>query len=448
MRILSLTAGAAQMYCGSCLRDNALARELIRQGHDVSLIPVYTPTKTDEPNQSDRGTVLFGGINVYLQQKSWFFRHAPRFLDRLLDSNWALNAAAKRSIAVDARDLGELTVAMLQGEGGPLDREFHKLEEWLRHQPRPDLINLPNTLLISMAPAIRHVYDGPIVFTLQGEDLFLDQLQEPYRSRSLELIARHASCVDGFISISRFYSGHMARFLNIPEDRIHIVPLGIDTADYQSPTNVRADDGVFRAGYLARVAPEKGLHFLAEAWREFRKLYAGPARLEAAGYLAPDHHAYLRDVEARLQQWGLGGEFQYHGELDRHGKVSFLSSLDAFSVPAVYDEPKGLYVLEAMAAGAPVVAPDRGAYREHLERCRGGLLFDPQSPADLARQFHLLARDSQLRARLGAAGRHDVLSSANLSSMAARTLEVYESLVLRTASARAGDPRSAAVSRA
>lgn len=67
MKLLSITAGAANMYCGSCLRDNALAAELIARGHDVMLVPLYTPTRTDEPNVSDRH-VFFGGVSVYLQQ--------------------------------------------------------------------------------------------------------------------------------------------------------------------------------------------------------------------------------------------------------------------------------------------------------------------------------------------------------------------------------------------
>ena len=119
MRILSLTAGAASMYCGSCLRDNALARELIRQGHDVMLVPIYTPTLVDGENVS-RDHVLFGGISVYLQQHSKIFRHTPAFVDRLWDSMPALRMAARRSIATAPRMLGELTVSMLEGEKGVL----------------------------------------------------------------------------------------------------------------------------------------------------------------------------------------------------------------------------------------------------------------------------------------------------------------------------------------
>ena len=109
MRILSITAGAAGMYCGSCFRDNAMSAELMARGHDVTLMPVYTPTRTDEANVS-RDDVIFGGISVYLQQRSALFRHTPRFLDRLWDSPRVIGAFAGRGVSADARDLGELTI--------------------------------------------------------------------------------------------------------------------------------------------------------------------------------------------------------------------------------------------------------------------------------------------------------------------------------------------------
>ena len=95
MKILAFTAGAAQMYCGSCIRDNALAAELKRQGHDVILLPIYTPTLTDETNVSEQ-KVFFGGISVYLEQHSALFRKTPWLLDRLWDSRWALKLASQQ----------------------------------------------------------------------------------------------------------------------------------------------------------------------------------------------------------------------------------------------------------------------------------------------------------------------------------------------------------------
>src|ERR1051325_3677528 len=126
MKILAITAGAAQMYCGSCIRDNALAAELKSQGHDVILLPIYTPTLTHQTNASQE-KVFFGGISVYLEQYSALFRKTPWLLDRLWDSKWALKLASKRSIPVNPRLLGEMTISMLRGEDGHQRKEIEKL---------------------------------------------------------------------------------------------------------------------------------------------------------------------------------------------------------------------------------------------------------------------------------------------------------------------------------
>jgi glycosyltransferase involved in cell wall biosynthesis len=419
MRILSLTAGAARMYCGSCLRDNALARELRRLGHDVVLMPLYTPTRTDEPNESAAERVLFGGVSVWLQQHYALFRRLPRFLDRVWDSRWALAAAAKSSISVDPRALGALTAATLEGENGPLRREFRKLERWLRALPRPDIASLPNTMLISMAPLIRRVCQCPVVCTMQGEDLFLEGLLEPWRSQSLALIARHAAACDGFLAVSAFYADFMARYLSLERAKVHVAPVGVDPSDFHPREGGGA---AFRIGYLARVAPEKGLHDLAGAYAPFRAAHPGPSTLEAAGYVAPEHRAYLDGIRARCP------ELAWRGELDRAAKVRFLASLDAFCVPAVYEEPKGLYVLEALASGVPVVAPARGAFPELAARCGGVRLVQPGDPAALAAALAGLAGDPARAAALGREGREGVLRTSTVTHMALATLELYHLL--------------------
>ena len=214
MRILSLTAGAAGMYCGTCLRDNALARELIRQGHDVLLVPIYTPTLTDEENVSS-GKVFFGGISVYLQQHYPIFRRLPSFVDKLWDSNWALKVATSGSIPVDPKLLGEMTVSMLSGESGFQAKEIRKLTSWLKKEPLPDIIDLPYTLLIGLAKPLKEALNRPIVCTLQGEDLFLEGLKEPWRSECLRLIQSNLQYVDRFIAVSAYYAGFMADYLDI-----------------------------------------------------------------------------------------------------------------------------------------------------------------------------------------------------------------------------------------
>src|SRR5512134_906963 len=415
------------MYCGSCLRDNALARELLDRGHDVLLLPVYTPTLTDEANVSD-GHVFFGGISVYLEQHVPLFRRTPAFLDRLWDRASVIKAATGRGVSVDPDELGALTVSTLRGEEGFQAKEFRKLLGYLEGLPPFDLVVLPNSLLISMAPALERAFGRPIVCTLQGEDLFLDGLREPYRTQSRALIARHAASVDGFVATSAYYAEFMARHLGLDRAKIHTVPLGISLEGHAPASGTRTGPFVF--GYLARVAPEKGLHLLAEAYRILRRERGlGESRLEAAGYLAPEHRDYLTGIESRLREWGLAGEFRYHGVLDRAAKIKFLQGLDAFSVPSPYAEPKGLYLLEALANGIPCVQPRHGAFPEVLERTGGGVLFEPNDVKGLAEQLLALASDRDAARALGRRGAEGVRQHHSVARMADRALEVYASIV-------------------
>lgn len=423
MRILAFTAGAANMYCGSCLRDNALAGELKAMGHDVMLMPMYTPTLVDEANVSD-SHVFFGGISVYLQQHSSLFRKTPWFLDKLWDSKFALKAASKSSIPVNPKFLGEMTVAMLEGEAGPQKKEFEKMTDYLQRMPKPDVVTIPNSLVIAMAAPIKRTLNAPLYVTLQGEDLFLEQLQEPYRSRSLSLIRNMVNEADGFIAVSEFCGRLMSAYLSIPSDKIHIIPLGVNPQDLQMRET--RNDNTFRLGYLARITPEKSLHQLCEAYRWMR--HEGglpPSRLEAAGYMAPEQQGYLRIIEAQMKDWGLREEFHYHGSLDREQKIRFLRSLDVLSVPSLYAETKGLYALEAMACGVPIVSPRHGSFPEMIERTGGGLLAEPDNPISFGQAILSLYRDPARRDEIGRNGYNGIRQHYSVQTMAQRAIEVY-----------------------
>ncbi len=427
MKILYITAGAANMYCGSCLRDNALAAEMIARGHDVVLVPIYTPTLTDEPNVS-REKVFFGGISVYLQQHLSLFRWTPRFLDRLWDSSWALKLASRSNIPTNPKLLGELTVSMLKGEDGNQRKELEKMLDWLKHEEPPDVISLPYTLLIGLAKPIREALGRPVVCTLQGEDLFLEGLQEPYRSESLRLIRENVRHVDVFIAVSDYYAEFMPGYLHIPKEKMRVVPLGINLNGYEARRK-REQGAPFTVGYFARVAPEKGLHLLAEAYKLFRERVPDvEARLEVAGYLGAEHQEYLRGVEQKIKAWGLEQDFHYRGVLDREEKINFLRGLDVLSVPATYDEPKGIFLLEAMACGVPVVQPRRGAFTEIVERTRGGLLVEADNAQALADGIFSLYENPRLAEELGTNGFREVREQYNVARMAERALEVYGSV--------------------
>jgi glycosyltransferase involved in cell wall biosynthesis len=432
VRILSLSAGAANMYCGSCMRDNALAAELMRLGHDVTLLPFYTPTLTDEENVSRQQQVFFGGISVYLEQHLPLFRKTPRFIDKLLDAPNVIKAFTSGSISVDAKQLGALTVSTLRGEEGHQRKEIEKLLDFLAGEEPPDVVNIPYTLLICLAKPIRRVFDRPIVMTLQGEDLFLEALVEPYKSEALELVRRQVNDVDMFIAVSEYYARFMRDYLRIPESKMRVGTLGVNTADLTVSPGTTRDP--FTIGYFARIAPEKGLHNLADAYRILRtEKGLPPAKLLVAGYLPPEHKPYLERIAESLRAAGLGEEFVYRGTVERTRKVQFFHDIDVFSVPSPYHEPKGLYLLEAMACGVPVVQPNHGAFPEMIAKTGGGLLARSDAGADVADALYDLWKDPDAAAEMGRRGADGVRRHYTVTHMAERVLAIYEETVNRGA---------------
>ena len=317
-----------------------------------------------------------------------------------------------------------MTVSMLRGEQGHQAKEFRKLLAYLRLETPFDVIVLPTSLLASLAPPLRRELRRPVVCTLSGEDLFLEGLPPTQREQSKALIAEAAPAVHSFIATSEYYADFMAGYLGLPRRQIAVAPLGIHF-DGLEPKASASPDRPLTIGYLARIAPEKGLHLLASAYiRLRRELGLENARLEVAGYLAPEHRTYLDAVGKALAAVGLEGEFRCHETIDRPRKLAFLQGLDLLSVPSPYAEPKGLYLLEALACGVPVVEPQHGAFPEMIEKTGGGVLFAPGDIGDLAARLLELAKDPARRRELGRRGSENVRRHYSAARMAERTLEI------------------------
>ncbi len=436
MKVVYLAAGAGGTYCGNCIHSNTLAAALVKAGQDVLLVPAYTPLRTDEEDVSaDR--MVFGGINVYLQQHSALFRHTPWFLDRLLDRPALLRWLGKHGAGTRPEGLGPMTVSMLRGEEGRQRKELDKLLYWLEREIRPDVVHLSNLLLVGMARRISRRLDCPAVSTLAGEDDFLEKLPDPHRAEALGVLRERCGELAALVAQSRYYADFMAEYLAVDRDRIHVIPPGLNLEGHAgppgSPSGVRPsgpEAETRNIGYLGRVRPEKGLHLLAEAFEMLgadRRL--PPLRLLVGGYLAKGERPYLAEIEARLADRGLAGRFQYVGELDRPGKIALLESLDVMSVPAVRPETKGLAVLEAWANGVPVVLPAHGAFVELVEETGGGLLCKPHDPAALADALRQLIQDPQRAAECGRRGQRAVRERYHAGLMAQRTVALYERVV-------------------
>jgi glycosyltransferase involved in cell wall biosynthesis len=436
MRIALLTAGAGGMYCGQCLQGNTLAAALARLGADALLVPAHTPIRTDEENVSlDR--VVFGGLNVYLQEKSALFRRTPWFLDRVFDQPWLLQWLGRKSASTSPEQLGALTVSVLRGEEGRQRKELEKLIRWLGDELKPDVVHLSTVLLAGMARQIKRRLGVPVVATLAGEDLFVQQLAEPYATESRQVLRQRAADLAGLIALNRYYADFMAEYLGVPRERIEVIPPGLNLEGHaprlppDSPP-VRFPATGRTIGYLARVCPEKGLHLLVEALEVLLEDPAmAPVEVVAAGYLAERDRSYLEGIAEWLAERGLVDRVRYLGPVDRAQKIAFLQSVDVMCLPTVYPESKGLPVLEAWANRVPVVVPAHGTFPELIGDTRGGQLFAPHDVCSLAGALRQLLANPAAAAEMGRCGQEAVHDRYHAEAMARRTLAYYRRVLGR-----------------
>jgi glycosyltransferase involved in cell wall biosynthesis len=428
MKIVQITPGAGgDFYCDNCLRDASLVLELRRRGHDVLLLPLYLPMAAEGPDPTRGVPIFFGGINVYLQQKSALFRRTPRWVDRLFDSPRLLRLVARRAAMTKAADLGEPTLSMLRGEDGHQVKELNRLVEWLRAEGRPDLICLSNALLVGLVRRIRAELGVPAVCLLQDEDVFLDALPEPHRTEAWKTVAERAAEVDAFIAVSRYYGGAIAGRLALEPRRMHIVPIGIDPSGYEPAA---ATPPAPTIGYLGQLSRARGLDTLLEAFLALRSGGRWPGlRLRIAGGQAPTDQAFVAAVRRRLAESGAERDVEFLPAFDRAGRQEFLRSLSVLAAPARQAEAFGVFVLEALASGVPLVLSKVGAYPELLEATGGGRLVEPDDPAGLAAALdEMFAHPYEARA-MGDRGRRAVLEQFHVGRMADSIMEIFEKVV-------------------
>jgi glycosyltransferase involved in cell wall biosynthesis len=406
------------MFCGACLRDNALVRALRQMGHAVVMAPMYLPLTLDEDDQSAGTPILFGGINVFLEQQSALFRKAPGWLHRLLAAPSLLRLAAGAAGKTRAEDLGELTISMLRGEEGNQARELDDVIRWLRLE-KPDVVCISNSLLVGLARRIRAEVRAPVICSLQGEDWFLDGLPEPHRATAWRVAAERAAEVDLFISPSRYFAQLMGERLNIAPARMKVVRNGINLGGYEEAAPPGGKGGPPVLGYFARMCREKGLDQLIGAFVRLKKRKGlGDLKLRVGGSCGPADQVIVDELRQTLATHQILGDAEFCPNLSRAAKQDFLRSLTVFSVPARHPEAFGLYVVEAWAAGVPVVQPDHGGFSELVAATGGGRLFPAQDEEALSDAIEGLLRAPDQARAMGEAGRAAVRKDFTVEAMA------------------------------
>ncbi|MGI5819678.1 MAG: glycosyltransferase family 4 protein [Armatimonadota bacterium] len=415
MRITHLAAGAANMYCGACSRDAAMARALIARGHQVQIVPLYTPLRLDGAGDLPVAEVHLGAMNAYLQQLSGLFTRLPRPLSRLLDHDRLLRFVSRFAVSTKPAQLGPMTVSVLAGADGRQRVEFERLVEFLGREARPDVVTITNSMLSGVAPLIKQRLGIAVLCEVKGEDGFIEALPRPHRDEAVALARRNARSIDRFIAPTEQYADRMAAFLDVEREQVEVVRSIIDGGTF-ARSSARPREP-FTVGYVSVITPRKGLHLLVDALANLVE-QGRDVRLRVAGQVLD--RGYWRQLRRAIRRCGLADRVDVLGEVSRDEKVALLHSLSAFCQPSIKPEALGTASLEAQAAGVPVVAPDEGVFAEMLGLTEGGLLFESGRADALAAQLAALMDDPERADEVGESGARGVgrLFSADAAASA------------------------------
>lgn len=427
LKFVLLTPGAGGMYCGGCIRDNALVTELRRQGHDALMAPLYLPVKVDEPSVSASLPVFFGGISVYLEQQFSWFRKSPRWLRKLLSSRFLLKMASGSAAKTRPEDVGALTISMLQGESGKQAAELDPLLEWLREEVKPDVIGLSNALLLGMQRRLRKELNVPVVCFLQGEDTFLDALGPAHREEAWRVLSERAAETELFISPSVFFADLMAKRMSVPASSIDVIPNGANMDGYKDP---RKAPQVPTLGYFARMCPDKGVELIAQTFLILKKRNKIPGlRLHIGGGMGPGDEPYVKGIQEEFKSAGIEADTRFFPNVTREEKIRFFEGLTLLSTPALYGETFGLYLIEGMAAGTPVVQPPVAAFPEIIQKSGGGILSEEPTAESLASSIEKLLLDPEKLQRLSESAYKSAHSYYSMKRMATDVADRLSQLV-------------------
>ena len=425
MKIAHIIPGSGgSFYCGNCLRDSKYIRALKDLGHQAIKVPLYLPI-FDDGHDLDEVPVFYGAVNLYLKQQFPIFRYMPSFVEHALDSKSVLNMAARKAGSTRAKGLEEMTISMLLGEDGGQKEELERLVDWLADEAKPDVVHLSNALLLGLARQIKKRLNVPVICSLQDEDVWVDAMTDHYRKQVWDLMSERGKDVDMFIPVSDYFSAEINKRMVISESKMQTVHLGVDTADY-SPKPIAQKEPVI--GYLSRMCEENGLAVLVDAFILLRK---DPefisVKLKITGGKTGDDLHFIKEQKIKISKAGLENDVLWVEEFEGEERQKFFDSVRLISVPVLNGEAFGLYQLEAMASGIPMVQPALGAFPEVIKVSGGGVIYSPNEPKHLAEALASLILNDEKLHELSTAGLEGVKQHFDIHAQAKKMVAVYES---------------------
>ena len=235
--------------------------------------------------------------------------------------------------------------------------------------------------------------------------------------------------MDAFISVSNAYADEMEKRLQLDRQRLHVVHIGVEAETYDLAP-IEMDPPIL--GYMARMSEGCGLGQLVDAFVELKKRPENSSlRLHVTGGKTHDDDSFIAGLKQKMEKAGVLKEVLFADDFGADGRRAFLEKLSLLSVPGSDQSAFGLYILEAMAAGVPVVEPDIGGFAEIVEVTGGGLIYDPGDPEGLVSGIGSLLADRERTRELGRRAREGVLRHFSLDGMIDQVVSVYGEAVGR-----------------
>jgi len=424
-----ITGSGGSFYCANCYRDMLYVRAIRKvPGVKASAIPLYLPP--DETTGSEDGfdkNVFFGAISMFLREKVRFLRNMPAIFDKFLDSKLFLKLAAKQAGTTSVEGYEDLTINMIEGDNAFRKAEVDRLVAYLMKDGKPDIIHLSNALILGIARQLKKRMDVKIVCSLLNEDDWIDDMAEPFRSKAWNMIAREAEYVDYFVTPSIYFREFFKSKTKVNGENIAVIPLAFDP-EFEDIT--RPDREPSAIGFFNRVSDHNGFDKLVDAFIELKKQDAVPGLTlnVCGGYTGTDREFIARQIK-KIREHGMEKSVKIYPEFQGNSKLEFFQDIDLISVPVRKLDGYGLYVLEANAAGVPVLMPATGGFPEIIEKTGGGIVYSPDTVEELTANLYKLLKDKKLLASLGARGSKRVRSELSLDVMAKGLSEIYIKLI-------------------
>ena len=428
MNIMHIIPGSGgSFYCGNCLRDAKYVEAMRKSNHMVRKLPMYLPLFADEHDLSREIPVFYGAISIYLKQLFPIFRKAPGWVDRALNSKPMLKLASKFAGSTRAKGLEEMTISMLLGEEGQQKEELQKMIDWIVENCDPDVIHLSNALLLGLAHQLGERMQVPVICSLQDEDVWVDVMKPSAAESVWKLMSTKAEDVAKFISVSDYYAVVMKDKMSLPDEKVASVHIGVDPADYTFKPVTEKKRNI---GYVSRMCHENGLDILVDAFILLKQKEGfGDVNLVLTGGSTGDDKKFLADIRSRIRENGLQKQVEFHEDFEEQGLRDYLEKVSVVSVPVRNGEAFGIYLLECMVSGIPVVQPALGAFPEIVELAGGGVIYKENTPEALALALEKLLSDPKALDSLSRAGKEGVDKHFHIDVQAERMVEVYASAI-------------------